>query len=59
MELDMSRPEIEAVFQKHKQWKEKMNLQATSAILVNGYKLPENYKIEDMQYFTDIDLGIK
>jgi hypothetical protein len=55
MGLDMSLAEIEDVYQRHKQIKEEMKLQATPTILVNGYKLPENYKIEDLQYFTDID----
>jgi hypothetical protein len=57
--LDMSRPEIEAVFQKHKQWKEETKLTATPTILVNGYKLPENYQIEDLRYFTEFDVEIK
>ena len=28
-------------------------LQATPTILVNGHKLPDNYKIEDLKYFTE------
>jgi hypothetical protein len=59
LNLDMSRPEIEAEFQKHKEWKEETKLRATPAILVNGYKLPENYRIEDLRYFTDFDFEIK
>jgi hypothetical protein len=57
--LDMSRPEIEAIFQKHKKWKEETKLTATPAILVNGYKLPENYRIEDLRYFAEFDFEIK
>ena len=30
----------------------KTQLRATPTILVNGYQLPENYKIEDLKYFT-------
>ena len=28
-------------------------MQITPAILFNDYKLPENYKIEDLHYFTE------
>jgi protein-disulfide isomerase len=52
--LDMSHPEIEVEFQKHEAWKEKTQLRATPTILVNGHKLPDNYKIEDLRYFTGV-----
>jgi len=56
-ELRSNRPsQIESEFQKHEAWKEKTQLRATPTILVNGYQLPENYKIEDLQYFTGIVL---
>jgi hypothetical protein len=29
--------------------------QKRPVILVNGYKLPDNYKIEDLKYFTKIE----
>jgi len=54
MQLDMANPEIETEFQKHNAWKEKTQIRATPTILVNGYKLPDNYKIEDLRYFVDI-----
>lgn len=41
-------------FEKHKKWKEDTGLRATPTILVNGYKLPDNYKIEDLKYFTTL-----
>ena len=53
LRLDMSNPEIEAEFQKHEAWKEKTQLRSTPTILVNGYKLPDNYKIEDLRYFEN------
>ena len=37
-------------FEKHKVWKAQSGLSATPTILVNGYKLPNNYKIEDLVY---------
>ena len=56
LQLNMENPEIEDEFKKHKAWKEKSQLSATPTILVNGYKLPDNYKIEDMR-FLDIRRG--
>ena len=53
LQLDMTNPAIEAEFQKHQSWKEKTQLRATPTILVNGYKLPDNYKIEDLRYFEE------
>jgi len=52
-------PAIEVEFTKHEAWKEKTQLRATPTILVNGYKLPDNYKIEDLRYFTEFDVNIK
>jgi len=54
LQLDMTNPEIEAEFQKHEAWKEKTQLRATPTMLVNGYKLPDNYKIEDLREFEKI-----
>ncbi|MCL1933940.1 MAG: thioredoxin domain-containing protein [Candidatus Azobacteroides sp.] len=51
LHLNMNNPEIETEFQKHEAWREKTQLRATPTILVNGYKLPDNYKIEDLKYF--------
>jgi len=50
--LNIEDPQVEAEFQKHEAWKEKTKLRATPTILVNGYKLPDNYKIEDLKCFT-------
>jgi protein-disulfide isomerase len=54
LNLDIENPAVEAEFQKHEAWKAKTQLRATPTILVNGYKLPENYKIEDLRYFTGL-----
>jgi len=54
LHLDMNNPDIETEFQKHEAWKAKTQLRATPTTLVNGYKLPENYKIEDLRYFTKL-----
>ncbi|MDL2265590.1 thioredoxin domain-containing protein [Parabacteroides sp. OttesenSCG-928-G21] len=59
LQLDMTNPAIEAEFQKHESWKEKTQLHATPTILINGYQLPANYKIEDLQYFTEFKVNAK
>ena len=57
--LDIEDPKIEAELQKHKAWTKKSQLRATPTILVNGYKLPDNYKIEDLRYFANIEICSK
>ena len=56
LQLDIEDPQVETEFQKHEAWKENAKLRATPTILVNGYKLPDNYKIEDLKYFTKIEI---
>jgi protein-disulfide isomerase len=56
LHLDINKSEVEAEFQKHEAWKEKTQLRATPTILVNGYKLPDNYKIEDLRYFERLKM---
>jgi len=58
LRLDMSHPAIEAEYRKHEAWKEKTQIRATPTILVNGYKLPENYKIEDLRYLVDFNFDV-
>ncbi|MDR2231957.1 MAG: thioredoxin domain-containing protein [Tannerella sp.] len=58
MQLDMTNPAIESEFAKHEAWKEKTQLRATPTIVVNGFKLPDNYKIEDLQYFTESEIEV-
>lgn len=45
-------------FQNHNEWKMLTKLRATPTILYNGYILPDSYKIEDLEYFTDLYLKI-
>ena len=56
MGLDIENPEVEAEFLKHEAWKQKTQISATPTVLINGYKLPESYKIEGLRYFTDLDV---
>jgi thiol-disulfide isomerase/thioredoxin len=56
LNLDIDNPQVEAEFQKHEAWKEKTQLRATPTVLVNGYKLPDNYKVEDLRWFVGIGI---
>lgn len=50
---------IEIEFLKHDNWVKKSGLRATPTIFVEGYKLPDNYKIEDLRFFSDLDVNPK
>lgn len=50
--MDINRQNVESEYARHTDWKLKNNLNATPIVLVNGYKLPEQYKIEDIVYFS-------
>ena len=51
--LNIAHPDVEAEFQKHEQWRKTSQLRATPIVMVNGYQMPEEYKIEDLQYFVE------
>ena len=51
---DNDNKQVTLEFERHKEWKSKTGIVATPTILVNGYKLPDNYKIEDLKYITTI-----
>jgi protein-disulfide isomerase len=57
--LNRENPAIETEFQQHEAWKAKSKLRATPTILVNGYQLPDNYKLEDLRYFTEFNVDVK
>ena len=50
--VDITKEEVTEEFKKHELWKAESGLRATPTILVNGYKLPDNFKIEDIMYIT-------
>jgi len=56
MRLDIILSEVENEFLSHEAWKERTQLCATPTVLVNGYKLPENYRVEDLEYFTEFNV---
>lgn len=45
---------VENEYASHQQWKVQTHLMVTPTILVNGYKLPEYYRIEELKYFTKL-----
>lgn len=45
-------------FESHIKWKDKTGLRLTPTILLHGYRLPENYKIEDLKYITNLVVDI-
>lgn len=51
--------EVNDEFEKHETWIEMTKLRATPTILYNGYELSNNYKIEDLKYFTDLIVDTK
>lgn len=53
--LNIDNENIEREFLKHERWKKQTGLMATPTILVNGYKLPDNYyKVEDLKFFSEL-----
>jgi len=54
--LNMENTAINVEFEKHEAWQKKNQLRSTPTVLINGYQLPESYKIEDLRYFTNLEL---
>lgn len=55
--LQLDDPEIDSELQKHSQWIQRSHLMSTPTVLINGYKLPDKYKIEDIMEFTNLDVN--
>ena len=58
LSLTIANPAIEVEFQKHKAWRKKSQLRSIPTVFVNGYKLPESYKIEDLRFFYEFGFMI-
>ena len=50
---DFNPEKYEHEFINHKAWREKYQLITTPIVLLNGYRLPEIYKIEDLKYISN------
>ncbi|WP_406826388.1 vitamin K epoxide reductase family protein [Pedobacter sp. KACC 23697] len=55
-QIDVNSKEVTHEFEKHKNWITETQLQITPTIMVNGYKLPLNYQIEDLRYLTELNI---
>lgn len=53
-QYDINAPAVEQEFRTHEEWKKETKLMATPTILINGYELPDVYKIEDLMFFKDL-----
>lgn len=50
---------IEEEMKRHKSWRTKTSLIETPTILVNGHKLPREYKLEDLAMIVNADISKK
>ncbi len=46
-------------FHTHMLWNATNRLHATPTVLINGYEFPKSYKIEDLKYFTHLEVDSK
>ncbi|WP_289307055.1 thioredoxin domain-containing protein [uncultured Phocaeicola sp.] len=56
MNIEISNHRVQEELDKHYQWKKYNQLSVTPTILINGYLLPENYNVDDLEYFCNINL---
>jgi uncharacterized membrane protein len=59
MNLDIADPAVEAEFRRHAEWRERTKLRATPTVIVEGFQLPENYRIEDLQNIIEFSFESK
>lgn len=52
---NMEVEKVEEEFDNHNKWKGEAGITATPTILINGYMLSRDYRIEDIIYFVDIE----
>lgn len=53
-DYDLDSADVNRELHKHNEWQHECRITSTPSILINGYQLPDNYKIEDMKHFTDM-----
>ena len=56
-DYDLESVEVNRELSKHKEWQFENRLTATPTVLINGYQLPDSYKIEDMRHFGDLNIN--
>ncbi|WP_223580100.1 thioredoxin domain-containing protein [Sphingobacterium sp. GVS05A] len=52
--IDLSSTTVRNEFDKHKQWTEEMAVEVTPTILINGYKIPINWSVNDLLYISNV-----
>lgn len=57
--LDLDAAPVCKEMDKHKEWLGKTDISATPTVLLNGYKFPEIYKIEDIKLFSNLTVDVK
>lgn len=58
-EANIHTESVEEEMTKHRMWCKRTSLNATPTILVNGYKLPDEYELEDLAMISNIDITEK
>lgn len=53
-DLNINNESIIQEFELHENWGKNQKISHTPAVLINGYLLPLNYKVEDIKYFANI-----
>ena len=56
-EKEIHAPDVERELKRHQAWRERNGLVATPTVLVNGYKLPNEYTLEDLALMTTCQVG--
>lgn len=56
--VDIHNTSVTEEFNRHKAWIQASQIRTTPTVLVNGFKLPDNYQVEDLKYFTDLEFEI-
>lgn len=54
--IDIVAIKVEEEFQKHEKWRFETKLETTPTILINGYKLPKNFQIEDLKFVSNLTI---
>lgn len=51
--------EVETEYAQHQKWRFETKISATPTILINGYQLPDIYKVEEIEDFIGLEIDIK
>lgn len=54
--FDQEDERMTAELKKQKMWLEKAKVKATPTVFINGYKLPDEYGVEEIKYFSNMEI---